>query len=358
MRPSLSLQKNNDKTRFNLTARLESGQLNNSLKDSATVSQNVFYFTPRASLEYEYKKGRRVGIHYESGINNPSSNQLLPVVDNTNPLELTYGNQYLKPEYYHDLRLNWILFDQFSFTSVFFGIGGTYTKDKINFSRMVSDNLKQTLSLVNVNNDYRADANIEFSTPVRPLKINTSINVDERLNRGISFVNNVQNVNTNLTHELTLSINNRKKNKWDVNVGGTIQYTQATYSLETSLNNNYYNLSEFTEINFSPSDKWHFLAAADITKYNGQNNFGTISIPMLRGEMSYYFLKSNRGVLTLEVFDILNKNTGIQRISELNYLEQRQSNTIGRYMMITFKYRLNKFDDKGGGVDIRVNGKR
>jgi len=70
-----------------------------------------------------------------------------------------------------------------------------------------------------------------------------------------------------------------------------------------------------------------------------------------------YFLKANRGVITLSSFDLLNKNSGIERISELNYLQQTQSNIIGRYFMLSFKYRINKFDAGNGGIDLKVNGR-
>jgi hypothetical protein len=58
------------------------------------------------------------------------------------------------------------------------------------------------------------------------------------------------------------------------------------------------------------------------------------------------------------VFDLLNRNTGVQRISELNYLQQQQSNIIGRYIMLSFKYRLNKFNTNEGDMNVEINGKK
>ncbi len=354
LRPSLSLKRSSDKVQLKITAGCEAGMLDNSLRNDSDVSNNVFYFTPGASWEYEYSKGRRLRAFYETGINTPEANQLLPTTDGNNPLQLFYGNRNLKPEYHHDVRFNWILFDQFSFTSVFFGIGGTYTRDKINFSRAVGDNLQQTVSLTNVPEDYRTDMNVDFSTPVRKLKINTNINIREKWNKGINLVNNVQNINTNFSHELTISIDNRKKDKWDVSLGGTFNLTQAMYSIYKALNSNYYNLSGFTEISYSPSDKWHFMLTGDLTNYSAQTGSERINVPLLSAEISRYFLKSNRGVITIAAFDILDKNTGIQQKSELNYFERTQSNMIGRYVMLTLKYRLNKFDDKKG-MDVQVS---
>ncbi len=104
----------------------------------------------------------------------------------------------------------------------------------------------------------------------------------------------------------------------------------------------------------TPNDKWYFGLTADITRYDAQSFAQEISVPILKAEFTRYFLKNNRGVLTFEISDILDKNKGIVRSSEMNYLMEQQSNTIGRYAMLTFKYRLNKFDNKSG-LDIKLN---
>ncbi len=354
VRPAISIKRSNDKRQFNFTPRVEIGRLINELNDGEKEKKNALYFVPRLSWENEYRSSHRLRAFYESYLNIPTAMQLLPVADNMNPLQVYSGNRNLKPEYIHDIRLNWIVFDQFSFTSIFAGIGGIYTKDKINWQRTVHDDFNQSLSLINVTDDYRADANVDFSTPIRRFGVNIHASAQETWNRGINYVNGIKNINTNFIHELTLSIDNRKKEKWDVNTGSTIQLTNARYSLEQQLNNNYFNVTYFSEIRFTPNDHWHFSATADITQYNARSFNESVSVPLLRAEVSHYFLKSNRGVVTIEAFDILNKNTGVTRISEMNYLQQKKSNIIGRYFILTFKYRLNKFDSNGG-MDVRVN---
>ena len=68
-------------------------------------------------------------------------------------------------------------------------------------------------------------------------------------------------------------------------------------------------------------------------------------------------MKNNRAMLSLYAFDLLDKNNIVQRTSEMNFLRETQSNTIGRYVLLTFKYRLNKFGDNSSGIDIEVNGR-
>jgi len=348
-----SVKRNTQKSQLSITAGIENAILSSTLNTQKSINSNRVYFTPQFSWHYEYSTGRQLGIYYNSSIDAPSANQLLPVVNNLNPLQIYKGNDQLLPEYSHDLQLNWIFFDQFSFTSIFANLGSTYTRDKINWSRHVRPDLSERNTLINVSHDYRMDASIDFSTPIRKLGLNFNAQLHETWNQGINLVNELENTNTNLIHALTLSLNNRKNEKVDVSVGGSFRVTDSKYSHQKSLDLTYFNTVAFTDVVYTPNDKWYFGLTADLSRYDEESFGNSITIPLLKADITRYFLKNKRGVLTFRVFDILDENKGIRRISELNYLMEKQSNTIGRYAMIIFKYRLNKFDNKSG-IDIEM----
>jgi len=353
-RSGLSLKRNTQKTQIDLTARVENLILKNTLNTLVTEDESYFYFLPSMSWRYEYSTGKRLSFNYNSSLNAPSARQLLPVSNTMNSLQLYSGNSELIPEYRHNVRFSWLMYDQFSQTSIFASASGTYTKDKINFSRTILNNLSQKIDLINVDNDYSARADFDFTTPFRKLGIDLNARLSENWNRGLSYVNAVENLNTNFSHTLSVYLNNRKKEKWDLMIGGRLQFSDAKYSVQQSLNRNYFNTSAYSDISYTPSDKWYFSFSADITRYDEQSFGDAVNIPILRAEISRFFLKNNRGALTLEAFDILDKNKGIERISELNYLLERSTNVLGRYVMLTFKYRLNKFDKDSGGIKINV----
>ena len=70
------------------------------------------------------------------------------------------------------LNLHYMLFDQFSFTSLFTNLNLTYTKDKINYAKTINEDLSESLTLINTPSDFGASISADFSTPIRPLKIN------------------------------------------------------------------------------------------------------------------------------------------------------------------------------------------
>lgn len=355
LKPEIKLIRNTDKVQFTLSARMEAGSTINSLDSDKPVNEKFIFFTPGLSWEYEYKTGRRVRLYYETGVNVPSINQLLPTINISNPLALSRGNRFLKPELSNNLSVNWWIFDQFSFTSFITGINATYVNDKINWDRTIDENLNQSMTLVNVPSDYRIQSSSDFSTPIRKLGIKINTNLEETWNRGLSYVNKIENINTNLSHRISLSVENRKKTKWDVIAGGAFQMTDARFSIQESLNNRYLDFSYFAEVRFNPNKKWNFQVTTDVTNYSSRSFSQSVVIPLTGVEISHYFLKNNRGSLTFQGIDLLNRNTGIERTSDLNFIREQRSNMLGRLLMITFRYRLNKFGETPGGFDIKVN---
>ena len=357
IRPGFNFRWNTKKSQLSIGIIGEFGSMENSLNGRAYPEADLRYFIPTFSWDYSASAGRKFNLYYSSSVNTPTANQLLPVVNMLNPLNIYYGNPSLRPEYNHTAMIHWLIFDQFSFTSFMMALSGGYTTNKINWSTMVTDDLVQISTLTNVDWDYNSRLNLDFSTPIRKLGIKINLDVEESWNRGMSQVNEVTNIYNTLNHRYSFSADNRKKLKWDVESGLGVTLTNTWYDIQESLNNRYFDLSWFADIRYTPTEKWHFEVTADVTSYSDLGADDAIRVPLLRAEVSYFFLAHNRGVLTLSGFDLLDKNQNVQRISELNYLRETRSNTMGRYVMLTFKYRLNKVA-REGGVNVDFHNRR
>ncbi len=348
IRPGVNFRWNTEKSQLSIGLTGEFGRMENALNGIAYPEADLAYLIPTLSWDYSAATGRKFNFYYSSSINTPTVNQLLPVVNSLNPLSIYQGNASLRPEYNHTAMVHWLIFDQFSFTSFMMALSGGYTRDKINWSTTVTDDLVQISTLTNVAWDYNSGLNLDFSTPIRKLGIKINLDVEESWNRGNSLVNEINNIYNTLNQRYSLSADNRKKAKWDVESGLGLTLTHTWYNIQESLNNRYFDLSWFADLRYTPSESWHFEFTADVTSYSDLGGNEAIRVPLLRAQISYSFLAHKRGILTLSGFDLLDRNQNVQRISELNYLRETRSNTIGRYVMLTFKYRLNKVAREGG----------
>ena len=123
---------------------------------------------------------------------------------------------------------------------------------------------------------------------------------------------------------------------------------------QSGKNNRFLNISYFADLALTANNSWYFGVTADVVNYSSESFAKKVSIPLIGAEVSFNFLTNKRGMLTLEVSDLLDKNTGIERISEMNYLRETRSDIIGRYVMLAFKYRINKAAKSNGGLEIDV----
>ena len=339
--PSLSLKRNSNKSQVEFILKGTANQFDKLMDGNSLDKPTYYYFQPGFNYEYKYRTGRRINVRYSTSVNMPSVNQLYPVLNTLNLLSIYQGNLGLDPEYSHNLSASWWYFDQFSFTSLFARLGAGFVKDKIGWSQITNDQLITLVRPVNTPDLRSAYSYISFSTPIRALGMKVSLTSYENWSKGLSIINGDNNTQSNFLHSISLRFENRKKEKWDAALGGNVSITDAKYSI-SSMNTVYYNTSMNTNIRFTPSDKWSFGTKASVVNYNSKSFDEAVSIPLLTASISYYFLKGERASLTLRGYDLLNKQVGFDRISQTNYLMQREWNTIGRYVMLEFYLRIGR----------------
>lgn len=342
VRPALSIQRNTKNSQISFTLGATVNQFDKILESTSLGKDNYTYFTPGFRYQNQYKKGRRIRVRYNTSVNMPSVNQLVPVVNNINPLSLYEGNIDLTPEYRHNMNVSWSIFDQFSFTSLFARLSGSYTKDKIGTSQSFNEDFIRVIKPVNVDYQYTASSMIYFSTPIRRLGMKVNVVSRENWSKGISFVNSEENILTSITHSLDLSLENRNTEFWFVKVGSGISLTDAQFSIAEKMNNVYFNTSYYADLRYTPNDHWSFETGADVANYNSESLEEVVSIPLLSASVSYFFGKGEKMSFTLKGKDLLNKNTSFQQINETNYLMQQTKNVLGRYVMLSFRMKLGK----------------
>ena len=266
--------------------------------------------------------------------------------NNLNQLNVYKGNVDLKPQYDHTLRLTWTVFDQFSFTSFYVSLRGTYSKDNISWSQSVDNKFIRTTTPINVDGMYNFTSRIDFSTPLRKLGLDFNLNSVESWNENKVIINSLENINTTLNHSIRLSFENRNRDKWRVNFGGRYTITDTKFSIADRQNYNQNSLGYFSSLGYTPSNKWNFDIKADVTNYSSQSFDESVNIPTMGASLSYFFREAEKASITLSAYDLLNKTKGFQQSSEANSLMRKEWNTLTQYFLFEFRW---KFDNTKKG---------
>jgi len=354
-RAGMNYLRNRQKYNLTVGAAVQNSVLDGTLAGSTeNLSRSFTRVLPALFYDYEFGAGRNFSVEYTTNLREPSLEQLQPVVDNSDPLNTYSGNPDLNPEYGHNLNFHLLHFDQFSMTSFFANFGVNYIRDRITNASTVDALFRRSIRPVNVAQDLTLNSYLSFGTPLRFIKTNLNISLNNTYNRGILFVNEVENNTDRWQHALDIGFDNRKKEKLDVSIGARLLLNSTRYSVSESLNQSFLNQRYYTDITVFPGKKWAVGAGFDYAVYSKEAFGEQRSVPLLRANLTRYLLKNNRGQLKLAAYDLLNRNIGINRSSQFNYIEEERIVSLGRYVMLTFGYSISGFGNEKKGFEVKM----
>lgn len=321
------------------------------------VNGEYLYLLPEMTFRYDFKTTRNLSLEYRTEVREPTIQELQPVVDNSNPLSIYQGNPDLKPEYAHTLSAFFMNYDQFSFTNIFFNAMATYTRDKITTAQSIDEYFVRYATPVNVENDFALQGTVSFSTPIRPIKTRISLSTDWSYNRSIVFVNELQNNAVYKTAAFDLSLDNRNKKVVDATVGANFKFNHTIFSVSEQFNQAFSSQTYYVDVALDLAEKWQVNSSFDYQVFSNEAFGQQLGIPLWTAEVSRFVMKK-KGEIKFSVFDLLNKNEGINRVSRLNYTQEERIQSLGRYFMLSFAYSISGFGEDHAGIEVKMSRRR
>jgi len=259
------------------------------------------------------------------------------------------------------MRLNYFLYDQFSFQSFFAFLNLSYTKNQItNASSVDRNTFVQLTSPVNVPYNFNSTATAEFASPIKLFNLRMSLRNRVGYSKGFAFINTIENQTDRINGNVRLTFENRKKEFLDWRVGGSYGYNINKFSESSAQNFNYASQNLFVDITYNHKNSWAVSSDLDVNFYSAEEFGDQITVPIWKASLSKYFLKDQKGELKFTVFDILDQNQGISRTEAFNYIENQEIVSLGQYYMLSFIYALRgkSAEGAGGGRGPRGGGRR
>ncbi|UKJ08603.1 outer membrane beta-barrel protein [Solitalea lacus] len=313
-----------------------------SLTKDSTYTQNRISIFPQASLNYKISKNESIGSDYRGDIRQPSISELQPTPDNSNPLYIRMGNPNLQPEFNNMLSINYRNFDPTSNQSLFANLSFSTIFNKITYNSLLDINTGKQLSKPeNVSGNYNFNFNVNMGVPIKNLKTKPGINA--QLNRNTTYINGSKTTTLKSGFGILYNINYRYKDYLDLNMNCNANYSNLQYDQPGLKDANYINFS--SSVNVSYYLPMNFALNTDLTYSKNANQIQTAkkSVTLLNAGIYKEFLKGKQAKLSIDAYDLLKQNTSINRTITNNQIEDRQSNNLQQYFMLSFTYRLNKF---------------
>lgn len=316
------------------------------------TTRNVFNFAPNIDFRYRFSKVSQLRFTYRGRSSQPSMENLLPIVDNSNPQNIRVGNPGLKPSFSHNLRFFYNDYNVDHQRGIFSHASFQATQNSISNSRVYNEATGGwTTTPKNINGNWNAFAMFGFNTALKDKKFNISTFTSFMYQNNVGYLTDTQtrieqkNTTTNLN--LNERLRGSYRNDWlEVGLNGTVGYTVERDKLTPANNQKPYTFSYggFTNI----TAPWNMSLSTNIAN---QSRRGYRDGSMNRNELiwnaqlSQTFLKGD-ATLSLEFYDILRRQSNITRSLTASGRSVYEYNGVNSYCMLRFIYRLNIFGGK------------
>ena len=350
----------------------------------------VINWSPQAMLNYEFTENSNVRFFYFGWSNQPSTSQLLPVPDNSDPLNIALGNPNLNPYFNHNIRGNFRYTNKKTFTSVNARFGGSLVENAITSAQWYDPAGVQYSIPVNGPASGNVDARIMVNSPFGKTGLSIFSMTFARYNQSTSYIGtgalesskyyDAENASfdyslfnqdfpdlgasdkfiTNRTQTMNFTQRLRLTYRNDfveVTLGGRTRMSKSWYTMENSQLQATWNNQADMSMNWTIPGGINLIADLDYNWYNGYTTPQEDEF-VLNAEITKQLFKK-KFTLALKAYDILGQSKNLSVTDSANYHQEVRNNTLGRYIILSLTYRFGNFNRNGqnrgpmGGPPIR-----
>ena len=366
----------------------------NHSKDQAVIydPKTIWNFSPRAMLFYDFNDNSNIRLFYFGRSSQPSTSQLNPVLDNTNPLSLSLGNPYLNPYFSHNLRSDLEFSNKKTFFTARLHVEGGMVQTPITTASWYDAHGRAYSFPVNGHNTYNGNIRLMINAPIAKSGFSISNMTNASYSRSGSFIGATnldmdrfqkKDADGNITEFLYGDFHDyyfvNSPEKWAedfldntthaLNLTERVRFTyrsdavEVTATARTRMSKPWYTLQSEVDATWNNqvggSFKWTIgnsgVEISTDANYNWYYGYTTPQEPRLVWNASLSTpLFKRQATLALRAYDLLDQAKNLSVVTTDNYYQETRNNTLGRYIMLSFTWRFGNFGEAGKQMRSRM----
>lgn len=343
--------------------------------------KNEWLFNWAPSLSIDYRPDRhRLLVSYDGRSNAPSGSRIAPVLNLNDPVRITLGNAWLKPEFQHNLYLhangrtekglfNWDLSTSFRMYQNKTVTASWFDSDGVNYAIPVNSRHPSAGGYINSTGIIGLDKNRRFS-----IQYNLFMRGENQIGyQSLSRSEGIDRDNFDYSGFMNEFWGSPEGDRFYGGQSGFAESNTTTLDLDVSLHFNYRG-EHFGAILYGEARRYYDFFSLDPTANSKVSNLGTgayLNCHLNRNweistdfEAKYYFGYSegfntpeyiwNASVsktiksitLSISAFDMLNQTKRVSRVSTAELIREVKNNTLGRCILGGVSFTFGKMNAK------------
>lgn len=315
-----------------------------------TFRRHFTNWNPTGMFQYKFGPQQSFSLRYNGNNTQPSFDQIQPIRNNNDPLNLTLGNPLLRPSFNNRFNANYNSYKTISGQYISFYGSYSFTTNPIVNNVTTDTTGKNIIQYLNLSGksprNYYAGAYFDRKISAIDLNVGLSANIDG--STYYSLKNSAENETKSNTISGRLNINKYVQKKYFFQISGGPTYTKGQSSLNPGRNNNGRGFSGDARFNVYLPFKLQIGGDANYNYQAATQSFGEpFEQTIINANITKAFFKAENLKLVLSGNDLLNQNSGFSRDASGLSITQERYTTIRRYFLFSVVWDFNKM---GGGA--------
>lgn len=304
------------------------------------VHQNITNVLPSARYQFKPSMSKQVQVNYNTYSNQPSVNDLQPVLDNSNPNRIRIGNPDLKPNYVHSVNAWFNTWSPLKGSYIWAGTNISVDNNAFVSSTAYDSLGRMVTKTVNVDGNFYSSVYGGGGIPLKGKTIQLHPSATASYNQYSSFINDERN----RTNHFMVGAGGEFRFQWDsleFNVGGRYDWNSPKSSLSSVSNTPYGQQTYSGRLTWRIPLGFEFKTDFRWVINNKLTNGYNINSFVWNAEFSKSFLKTQNLILSIHANDILNQSINAGRTVSGNMVVDNRTKIISRYFLLKLTYKFN-----------------
>ena len=322
------------------------------LNTDTVANRSVINWSPTANFRWKISDRGQMRFEYRGRTSQPSMTQLLPITDNSDPLNISEGNAELKPAFTQSFNWRYNNFferhQRFIFANLNFSTTSNQVANRVEYNAQTGGSTSRP---ENISGQWNAGGRFIMNTAIDTtgyfnVSTNTSLDYDHSV--GYLYQNKASVKNYTNTTRVGERLGASYRNNWlEFEVTGNVNYIHARNHLQPSSDLDTWSFSYGfnTNIHFP----WGMQLHTDfgMNSRRGYNDASLNTNELIwNAQLSQGFLTGKPLTVTLQFYDILHQQSNLSRTINAMSRTDNEYNAINSYAMLHVIYRLNLFGTK------------
>jgi hypothetical protein len=325
------------------------------------VDRSTLSFLPSARLRLDLSETSTLDLTARTQTRAPSVTQLRDVVDDTNPLLVTAGNPDLRTATQAGLDARFrsttaggtrVLVASANVTQTR-GFIGTSTRvagaDSAVVGGVALSPGAQLTVPANLDGYWNARTSVTYGRPVGLLRSNASATAGAAYTRTPGLVGGAATRSDAVGLDGRLSLASNVSDRLDFTLSYGLSYTTVSTTSALGGSDDYLRHRAGARLDWRPAGGLVLASDLALSAYSGLSASVRPTTALWNVGVGYKFLRDDLAEVRLTVHDVLGQNADVGRVATGLYVEDRQTEALGRYVMLNLSYRLRAFGPGAGG---------